>query len=157
MFNKKILSFVLVLTMVLSLTVGCGIFASATDAESGENVLLSAQDPNADATAPETGAPEETPEEAPEETVEEPVAEEESNGLRTVLTIVQIICAVALVLVVTLQSGKSNGLGAMSGGNETFLAKNKVATFDAKLARLTKWIGGIFLLLTLLLNVLQVI
>ena len=37
---------------------------------------------------------------------------------------------------------------------DSFLAKNKAKTMDAKLARATKWIGAVFLLLTLALLIL---
>ena len=50
------------------------------------------------------------------------------------------------------QSGKSAGLsGAIGGVADSFLAKNKAKTIDAKLARATKWIGALFLVLTLIL------
>ena len=40
----------------------------------------------------------------------------------------------------------------ISGGvADSFLAKNKAKTIDAKLARATKWIGALFLVLTLIL------
>lgn len=73
--------------------------------------------------------------------------------LHLVLTIVQVILAVGLVVIVTLQSGKSAGLSsAIGGGTESFLSKNKNKGLDATLARATKWIGGVFILLTLALN-----
>lgn len=73
--------------------------------------------------------------------------------LHTVLTVVQVILAVALVVIVTMQSGKSAGLSsAISGGSESFMSKNKKKGLDATLAKATKWIGGIFILLTLALN-----
>jgi len=37
---------------------------------------------------------------------------------------------------------------------DSFLAKNKARTVDAKLARATKWIGAAYLILTLLLLIL---
>ena len=73
--------------------------------------------------------------------------------LHTILTIIQLICAVGLVFVVTIQSGKSSGLGAtVSGSAETFLSRNKGSGWDAKLSLATKWIAGVFMLLTLVLN-----
>ena len=36
----------------------------------------------------------------------------------------------------------------------SFLSKNKAKTADAKLARATKWIGAVFIILTLILNIL---
>ena len=69
-----------------------------------------------------------------------------------VLSIVYFIVAIGLIAVVMLQSGKSAGLsGAIAGGAETFLSKNKAKSADARLARMTKWIAIVFMLLTLVL------
>ena len=58
-------------------------------------------------------------------------------------------------MAVLVQSGKSAGLsGAIGGVADSFLAKNKAKTMDAKLARATKWIGAVFLILTLILLIL---
>ena len=58
------------------------------------------------------------------------------------LTIVQVLCGLILIAVVMLQSGKSAGLsGAIAGGVDTFLSKNKAKTWDSKLAKLTKWVA----------------
>ena len=55
---------------------------------------------------------------------------------------------------VMLQSGKSAGLsGAIAGGADTFLSKNKAKSVDAKLAKMTKWVAMAFLLLTLALSI----
>ena len=72
--------------------------------------------------------------------------------IHTILTVIQVIFALLLVLVVTVQSGKNSGLGAITGNSETFMSKNQGATLDAKLAKATKWIAGVFVLLTLVLN-----
>ena len=49
------------------------------------------------------------------------------NALHTILTIIQVILAVGLVVIVTIQSGKSAGLsGAIAGGSgDTYLGKTK--------------------------------
>ena len=74
--------------------------------------------------------------------------------MKLALTIVQLICCLAVVTVVLLQSGKSAGLsGAISGVADTFLAKNKSRSIDAKLARATKWLAIVFVVLTLVLNI----
>ena len=66
------------------------------------------------------------------------------------ITIIQVILCLILIAVVMLQSGKSAGLsGAISGGAETFLAKNKAKSLDAKLAKGTKWVCAAWLVLTL--------
>lgn len=72
--------------------------------------------------------------------------------LHIILTIVQVILAVVLVAVVTIQSGKSAGLSSAIAGGEGFAAKGGSKALDAKLAKATKWIGGVFLVLTLVLN-----
>ncbi|MDR0889292.1 MAG: preprotein translocase subunit SecG [Oscillospiraceae bacterium] len=69
--------------------------------------------------------------------------------LKTVLLILQLISCAVLVAVVMMQSGKESGLGALSGNSDSYMSRSKVATFDAKLARATKWIAGAFALLTL--------
>ena len=75
------------------------------------------------------------------------------TALRIILTIIQLLCAVVLVVIVSVQSGKNSGLGStISGTAETFLSKNKNASLDAKLASATKWVVAVFMLLTLVLN-----
>jgi len=74
--------------------------------------------------------------------------------LQIVITVIQLLACIFLIGVVLLQSGKSAGLsGAIAGGADTFLSKNKSKTLDAKLAKLTKWVGLGFVVLTLLLNI----
>ncbi len=77
------------------------------------------------------------------------------DALKLIITIFQLLCGVAIILIVLVQSGKSAGLsGAIGGVADSFLAKNKAKTMDAKLARATKWVGAIFLILTLVLLIL---
>ena len=69
--------------------------------------------------------------------------------LNLVLTIIQVLCGLAVIAVVMLQSGKSAGLsGAIAGGADTFLSKNKAKSVDAKLAKMTKWVAIGFMILT---------
>ena len=73
-----------------------------------------------------------------------------------IVTIIQLLCGLALIAMVLVQSGKSAGLsGSIGGVADSFLAKNKAKTADAKLARATKWVGAVFVLLTLILNIMQ--
>ena len=68
------------------------------------------------------------------------------------VTILQVIVGVALSAMILLQSGKNSGLSASLGGaSESFLSKNKSKSMDAKIARATKWIGALFLVLTFVL------
>ena len=72
--------------------------------------------------------------------------------MQLALTILVVIVSVALTVIVMLQSGKSSGLGAISGGAETFLSKNKAKSMDAKLARWTKYVAILFMVLILVLS-----
>lgn len=72
------------------------------------------------------------------------------NTAQIVVSIIYFIVALILVAIVMLQSGKSAGLsGAIGGGAETFLSKNKAKSVDSKLAKLTKWVAIVFMVLTL--------
>lgn len=69
------------------------------------------------------------------------------------LTIVQLVVGVGLTVIVLFQSGKRSGLsGAIAGGADTFMTKTKARTWDAKLAKATKWVALLFVLLTLCLH-----
>ena len=73
----------------------------------------------------------------------------------TIFTVLQLLCGLAVILAVLFQSGKSAGLsGAIGGVADTFMAKGKAKALDAKLAKATKWIGAVFIVLTVVLNIL---
>lgn len=72
------------------------------------------------------------------------------------ITIIQLICGVAIILVVLLQSGKKAGLsGAIAGGVDTFLSKNKSKSIDSRLARMTKWVALAFVVTTIALSIVK--
>ena len=69
------------------------------------------------------------------------------------VTILQLLAALILITVVLFQSGKSRGLsGAIGGIADSYMAKGKARSIDAKLAKATKWIAAAFVVLTLILN-----
>ena len=75
---------------------------------------------------------------------------------KIVVTVIQLLSGLFLIAVVLLQSGKSAGLsGAIAGGMDTFMAKNKAKTWDAKLAKWTKWVAILFIVLTLTLSLMK--
>ena len=66
-----------------------------------------------------------------------------------VVTVLQLLVALVLIAMVLFQSGKSQGLsGAIGGIADSYMAKG----LDARLARATKWVGAVFVVLTLALN-----
>lgn len=69
------------------------------------------------------------------------------------VTVLQLLAALILIAIVLFQSGKSQGLsGAIGGIADSYMAKSKAKSLDAKLARGTKWVGAVFVVLTLVLN-----
>jgi len=72
--------------------------------------------------------------------------------LKTVVMVIEVLVALALIAVVLLQSGKSAGLsGAIAGGAETFFGKKK--GLDEWFAKVTVIVAIIFGLLSLILVV----
>ena len=64
------------------------------------------------------------------------------------VTILQLLCGLIVIGIVLFQSGKSAGLsGAIGGVADSFMAKNKAKSTDARLARATKWVGAAFIVL----------
>ena len=64
------------------------------------------------------------------------------NIPQLILSIVDVAAAIFLIAVVLLQSG------AIAGVADTFMAKNRAKTWDAKLAKLTKWVAIGFVVIT---------
>lgn len=70
------------------------------------------------------------------------------------LGIAIIMVSLFIIAVVLLQQGHRSGInGAISGGADTFLSKNKARTFNATLARWTKYIAVLFFVLALVANI----
>ena len=73
--------------------------------------------------------------------------------IETILIVLEALCSIALIVVVLMQSGKEAGLsGALAGGSDSYLSKNKKGGLDKKLAASTKWIALVWLVLTLILS-----
>ena len=73
--------------------------------------------------------------------------------LRTVLTIILRLVSIVFTAIVLLQEGKSAGLGAISGAAETYWGKNKGRSMEGTLVKLTKVLGVVFILLSVVLNI----
>ncbi len=70
--------------------------------------------------------------------------------VKMVLSVILVLLAVFLTVVVLLQESKTQGVaGAVGGGSDTFLSKNKSKSWDAKLARWTSWVAIAFAVLAL--------
>ncbi|WP_332695295.1 preprotein translocase subunit SecG [Halalkalibacter lacteus] len=69
--------------------------------------------------------------------------------MQTLATILLVIVSISLIAVVLLQSGKSAGLsGAISGGAEQLVGKQKARGIDAVLSKATVVLAVLFFVLT---------
>jgi len=75
------------------------------------------------------------------------------NTIQFIFFIAHILMIITMMSVIALQSGKNSGLSALSGKSDTYLAKNKQKSRDARLALATKWVAGAFVILTVVLNI----
>ena len=71
------------------------------------------------------------------------------NTLSIIIDVVLILISLGLILVVLMQQGQREGLGAIAGGAETFFGKNKSKSYEGKLALATKVCGTAFIVLSL--------
>ena len=74
------------------------------------------------------------------------------GALRITLTIIFIIVCIALTVLVLMQEGKDQGLGAISGAAETYWGKNKGRSMEGKLEKFTLIGAVIFFVGAILLN-----
>lgn len=78
------------------------------------------------------------------------------TALEIILGILMLLVSVVIIAIILLQQGHRAGVnGAISGGADTFLSKNKARTVNAKLARYTKFIAVIFFVLALVANIIS--
>ena len=75
--------------------------------------------------------------------------------MKIALTILEVIASVALIVVVLVQSGKEAGLsGAIAGNSGSYLSKSGKGGLDKMLAKSTKWVAMVWVVLTLSLSLL---
>ena len=72
--------------------------------------------------------------------------------LRTILTILFVIDCIALTVVVLMQEGKSQGLGAIAGAADTYWGKNIGRSMEGGLVKATTVMGVLFFVLAVVLN-----
>ena len=72
--------------------------------------------------------------------------------LRTILTILFVIDCIALTVVVLMQEGKTQGLGAIAGAADTYWGKNKGRSMEGGLVKATTVMGVLFFVLAVVLN-----
>lgn len=73
--------------------------------------------------------------------------------LKIILTIVFVLICIALTVIVLLQEGKSQGLGAIGGMADSYWGKNKGRSMEGTLEKFTRFAAVAVLLLALVLNI----
>lgn len=70
------------------------------------------------------------------------------SALEIVLGILLILASLAIITIILMQKSREGGLsGAIAGGSDTFFGKNKGRTIEARLAKITRYIAIVFLVL----------
>lgn len=72
------------------------------------------------------------------------------SGFIIAFMVLMVLLAIAMVVIVMLQSGNQNNLGAITGAAESFFGKNKAKTMDAKFKRWTVIIAAAMLVCSIL-------
>ena len=70
--------------------------------------------------------------------------------MSVVFNIILILASLALIILVLMQEGNKQGLGAIGGAAETFLGKNKAKSYEGKLLNLTRILAAVFVVLAVL-------
>ena len=74
--------------------------------------------------------------------------------LEYIIGAVVLLVSLIIVFVVIFQQGRRAGInGVISGGADTFLSKTKARTWDARLARMTKYFAIAFFILAIVANI----
>ena len=72
--------------------------------------------------------------------------------IKIILSVIFIIDCIALTVVVLMQEGKQQGLGAIAGAAETYWGKNKGRSMEGGLELATRILAVVFVVLSLILN-----
>ena len=73
------------------------------------------------------------------------------NTFAIVLAVVDVIICIAMIALVIMQEGNSQGLGSISGAADTFFGKNKGRSIDVVFKKLTTVLAIVFVIVTIVL------
>ncbi len=74
-------------------------------------------------------------------------------ALRIILTVLLLIDSIILAVIVLMQEGKAEGLGAIAGIADTYWGKNKGRSIEGKLVKITAVCMTLFIILSIILNI----
>ena len=72
---------------------------------------------------------------------------------RTIVQIVFIILSIIMTVIVLMQEGKNNGLGALTGSSDTYWSKNKGRSMEGMLVKITRVLLALFLIISAVLTI----
>lgn len=72
------------------------------------------------------------------------------SGLLIALMVLMVVLAIGMIVIVMMQSGNQNNLGAITGAAESFFGKNKAKTMESKFKRWTIIIAAAMLVCSVL-------
>ena len=79
------------------------------------------------------------------------------SAVSIVFSIILLVCSVALVLIILFQAGRDASMsGAITGGSSNFYSKNKRATREEIMKRLTVIVSIICMVVVFLLNIFEI-
>ena len=71
------------------------------------------------------------------------------SAIEVILNILMVIDALVMIVTVLMQSSDTDGMGALTGGSDTFFGKNKNNTLEGKLSNATKISSIVFVVLAI--------
>ena len=72
--------------------------------------------------------------------------------VKVLLSIIYVVLGIAISVVILMQEGKSQGLGAIAGAADTYWGKNKGRSMEGGLELATRILAVVFVVLSLILN-----
>lgn len=74
-----------------------------------------------------------------------------------ILTLLLMLCSVALIAIILFQSGRSANASAITGSAGNFYSKNKAQTNEIRMKRITVIFSIVFIVAVLLVNIIEVV
>lgn len=74
-----------------------------------------------------------------------------------IFMVIMVLLSIAMIIIVMLQQGENQNLGAIAGGAESFFGKNKAKSLDAKFKRWTIGISAGLLVSSVLFFIIQIL
>lgn len=74
-----------------------------------------------------------------------------------IFMVLLVLESIAIIVIVMLQKGVENNLGAITGGGESFFGKNKSSSVESKLKRGTMILAGSVLITSIMFFVVEII